>query len=142
MPTPGDRIMRTLLAATMAVAVLTASLTARGDGLIAKLPEDGTWAIYKSQGYKERANKTREDVTGTVKISSVGKKTESGEPCRWIEIEHSYKTDAGDKRQIEKLLIPEMYLTLGEAPAEHIVRGWHEFDSLPEEGKPHMLDFL
>lgn len=134
--------MRTILIAAMVLAACTPSITAQADGLIAKLPEDGAWATYKSQGYKERGNKTREDVTGLLKISSVGMTSESGEPCRWIEIEHSYKTDHGDKRQTEKLLIPEKYLTSGEAAAEHIVRGWHQFDPLPQEGKPHALDFL
>src|SRR5690349_2970396 len=99
--------MRHLLASAAALSVLIATFAARADGLIVKLPEDGTWAIYKSQGYKERGDKTREDVTGSLKISSVGKRIETGEPCRWIEIEHSYKTDDGDKRQTEKVLIPE-----------------------------------
>ena len=134
--------MRTSVIAATALSVFVVSFGARADGLIARLPDDGTWAIYKSQGYKERGNKTREDVTGSLKLSSVGKKIELGEPCRWIEIEHSYKTDDGDKRQTEKLLIPEKYLTSGEAPADHIVRGWSRFDPLPTEGKPHALDFL
>jgi hypothetical protein len=134
--------MRTTLLAATVLAVCDISFTARADGLIAKLPQDGTWATYKSEGYKERGNKTREDVTGMLKIASVGTTTESGQPCRWIEIEHSYRTDNGDKRQTEKLLIPEKYLTQGEVPAKHIVRGWSQFDPLPEEGKPHALDSL
>lgn len=134
--------MRTTLITATVAAVCAMSVTARADGLIAKLPEDGTWATYKSEGYKERGNKSREDVTGLLKISSVGTTSDSGRPCRWIEIEHSYRTDNGDKRQTEKLLIPEKYLMQGEAPAEHIVRGWSQFDPLPDEGKPHAVDVL
>jgi hypothetical protein len=134
--------MRSLVTAAIVVAIATLPCAARADGLIAKLPEDGIWAIYRAEGYKERGNKTREEITGSLRVSSVGKATESGEPCRWIELELSYKTDDGDKRWTEKLLIPEKYLTQGAAPAEHIVRGWLKFDSLPNEGQPRPADSL
>jgi hypothetical protein len=134
--------MRTIIAAAAVWAVFGISMSARADGLILKLPQDATWAVYKAEGYKTRGDKSKEKVTGWLRISSVGKTTEAGEPCRWIEIENSYKTDVGERRQIEKLLVPEKYLTEGEAPAEHIVRGWFQFDHLPAEGKPAPLSLL
>ena len=134
--------MRTQIAAAAVLAMFAVSSAARADGLVLKLPEDGTWAVFKAEGYKERGDKTKEQVTGWFRISSVGKTTESGEPCRWIEIENSYKTDVGDRRWTEKLLIPEKYLAAGQAPAEHIARGYFQFDHLPREGKPAPLSLL
>ena len=134
--------MRIFFAATVVWGVLASVSSVRGDGLILKLPADETWAVYKAEGYMTRGDKTKEQVSGWFRISSVGKKMESGEPCRWIELENSYKTDAGERRWTEKLLIPEKYLTAGQAPAEHIVRGYFQFDHLPNEGKPAPLSLL
>lgn len=134
--------MLTPFTATFVLVVFALCHAVRADGLVLKLPEDGTWAVYKAEGYKQRGDKSKENVSGWLRISSVGKATEAGEPCRWIEIENSYKTDAGDRRWTEKLLIPEKFLTAGEAPAEHIVRGWFQFDPLPAEGKPAPLSLL
>jgi hypothetical protein len=134
--------MRSYLVAAAVWGILASVSSARADGLILKLPADGTWAVYKAEGYKTRGDQSKEHVSGWFRISSVGKKTEQGEPCRWIELENSYKTDAGERRWTEKLLIPEKYLTAGQAPAEHIVRGYFQFDPLPQEGKPAPLPKL
>jgi len=134
--------MRIYLAIAILWAVVASVSSAWADGLILKLPADETWAVYKAEGYKTSGDQSKEQVSGWFRISSVGKKMESGEPCRWIELENSYKTDAGERRWTEKLLIPEKYLTAGQAPAEHIVRGYFEFDHLPMEGKPALLPKL
>lgn len=46
--------MRTYLAIAMVWGVLASVSSARADGLILKLPADGTWAVFKAEGYKTR----------------------------------------------------------------------------------------
>lgn len=133
-----SRIVLSLFAAMTAIV----TSAAHADGLIRKLPEDATWSAFKVTGYKEKGNKRKEPVAGWMRISSVGTATEDGQVCRWIELDDTYSKDGRpERRVINKLLIPEKYLTAGETPGEHIVRGWSRFDQ-PEQGRVRPLDKL
>ena len=61
--------------------------TARSEGLIRKLPEDGVWARFEVEGRISHGTEAsqRFDSTGSLTISSVGREVVKGEPCRWIE---------------------------------------------------------
>lgn len=133
-----NRIALALIAAAAAIA----TNPAHADGLIRKLPEDATWATFKVEGYKEKRNNRKEPVAGWMRMSSVGSATEEGQPCRWIEFDDTFsKGERPERRVINKLLIPEKYLTAGETPGEQIVRGWSRFDQ-PEQGSVRPLDKL
>ncbi len=126
-----NRMMLTLIAA---IATTFAAKSAHADGLIRKLPEDATWATFQVEGYKEKSDQRKEPFAGWLRMSSVGSATEDGQPCRWIEFDNTYaKGGRPERRSIDKLLIPERHLVVGETPGEHIVRGWTRFDQ-PEQG--------
>lgn len=132
---------RVVRAAVLMSAVITAQ-AALADGLIRKLPDDGTWATFKTEGYKEKRDKRKETSTGWLRISSVGRVTEDGQPCRWLEVDSTYSNGGRpERRSIDKLLLPEKYLAAGEAPGEHVLRGWTRFDQ-PEQGQVRKLGLI
>src|SRR5687768_10209391 len=93
-------------------AVLTVPLIcapARADGLLQHLPQDGAWALYDMETTMERPNGSKKMSTGYLKVSSVGKTSENGQPCRWIEVEQTWKNDpsGAEGKEIFKLLVPE-----------------------------------
>lgn len=105
--------------------------TARAEGLIYQLPEDKSWARFDCQGAGIGSDgNVRIKVTGTVRISSVGRETIEGQPCRWIELESSYKFRRGDQEakltDVIKMLIPEKVLKQGEDPRMHVVKAWRK----------------
>jgi len=74
-------------------------------------------------------------VTTNIRIASVGEVTENDQACRWIEVVLQAKKESKDngpeskprvrnyERDVHRLLIPEKYLTKGEAPLEHVIHG-------------------
>jgi hypothetical protein len=98
---------------------------AQADGLLYKLPKDGSWALYDFTP-DIKAKNVR--YKGTLKISSVGQVTEQNQPCRWIEVQMDISLEMGDNREVKsqvfKVLVPEVFLAKGEAPLEHVLRGW------------------
>jgi hypothetical protein len=111
------------------IVVLTlAADPARADGLFYSLPKDGTWAKYqldstsKVGSYNIRA--------ASIRMASVGRVTEQGEPCRWIEVVFERRFEGpkgsaeGVARKVWKVLVPEKYLVKGESPLDHAVRAW------------------
>lgn len=135
-----NRTMVALAAVLMAATI--AAHSAHADGLIRKLPEDGTWATFKTEGYKEKRDKRKEPTTGWLRISSVGRVTEEAQPCRWLEFDSTYSNGGRpERRSIDKLLLPEKYLVAGEAPGDQVLRGWTRFDQ-PEQGKIRKLDVI
>jgi hypothetical protein len=141
--------MRHLFAPTMALAVALASSSARADGFVHRLPKDGSWVLYALRGVEEDENSSEPDMvmTGTLRIASVGSAKVDDEPCRWIEMTMSWKgeQDGRDAREGEetcKLLIPEKYLTKGEAPADHILRGWQKKSFRGKESPPRELNLF
>jgi len=69
-----------LLSATMSVLVL-ASSTAWSDGLVYKLPADGSWVQFNLKAAAGRDGQSQ-DMTGTLRVSSVGSAEEDGTKCR------------------------------------------------------------
>jgi hypothetical protein len=114
---------------TMAGLCALVSATARADGLLYQLPDDGSWVRFEAN-YTFKADGMEEpgQGTGTLTMASVGRVLEGPEPCRWIEFDVRLKDTGPEQVLIRKLLIPEKYLTKGENPTEHVVRGWAKFN--------------
>jgi hypothetical protein len=103
--------------------------SARADGLLYQLPEDGSWVRFEAPySFKVDGMEEPGRGTGTLTMASVGKAVESSEPCRWIEFKVCLKDVGPEQILIRKLLIPEKYLRKGENPTEHVVRGWAKFN--------------
>jgi len=108
---------------------LSSGSRAEADGLVFKLPEDGSWSSYFTT-LKSATN----EIPGSITIRSVGTEFVDGKDCRWIELSTTFEPPEGDKSQtIHKLLIPEQYLQKGKRPLEHLVRGWVKRGDEPPE---------
>jgi hypothetical protein len=110
------------LAATLSVFVLAGS-TAWSDGLVYKLPADGSWVQFDLKAAAGRDGQSR-DMTGTLRVSSVGSSEEDGTKCRWVEIKMTMVVGDKERVIIAKTLIPENDLQRGKSPSDNIVRGW------------------
>jgi hypothetical protein len=115
---------RIVSALVVTAAALSLTAASRADGLVYQLPKDGTWAQYDLTFKATRGDQARE-VTGTVRVASVGKAMEDGKDCRWIEFRLDLEPPDGNNRTIlGKVLVPEEHLQAGKSPIDHIVRGW------------------
>jgi hypothetical protein len=100
------------------------------EGIIQRLPEDGTWVRYTLKTTQTFPGEKEPMVSeGTITIASVGKEDVNGEACRWVEIviESRLKAPKGSKetaKALFKALIAEQYLKKGADPRGHWVRGW------------------
>ncbi len=97
--------------------------TARADGLIYQLPEDGAQVHYDTEittsvGGQDVSSK------GSVSISSVGALLVDNEKCRWIEFKMISNDDGQERLVIAKALIPEKHLGKGMSAGDHMIRGW------------------
>lgn len=109
------------------VAVLSSPLVAHADGLIYKLPKDGSRIVYEmtmtntdtSSGRVRRAN-------GTLSVGSVGSVKADGQACRWIEFEMKFLDPESGRMQeiVSKMLIPESQLGKGKNALKYVKRGW------------------
>lgn len=112
----------------MVICFLSAASFSRADGLIHKLPKDGSWVEYELTGSGlTPTGEVRMTTTGTVTVKSVGQEKVDGKSCRWIEMEIAMeaKTSRGLRsRRIDdyKLLIPEDDLAAGKDPLAHVSR--------------------
>jgi len=113
--------MRALLGAVLAGCCLAAPLAA--DGLIYRLPEDGTSVRYALE-LKIGPDGADKTAGGYLAVSSVGKETVNNEPSRWIEFKMVFDIEGNEKTIIAKLLIPEKALKKGENAGAAMVRGW------------------
>lgn len=86
-------------------------------GPLYSLPDDGVWVEYD---WQQSATPGRE-LTGTLRISSVGKKEVAGQPHRWIEIKLQVRRGERTKRELRKLLVAEKALQLGRPLLECVV---------------------
>jgi hypothetical protein len=119
----------------------------RADGLITKLPADGTWALFAvketaafpgKQGGKAKAV----TVAGTLKLASVGSEKVEGEACRWIELVLEATPPGAKEPQVTvfKALIPEKFLAKGQDPRAHWLKGWMKLgDQPPQALTPEQL---
>jgi hypothetical protein len=95
--------------------------SAWANGLLYKLPADGSSALYE---IKMAVTKPKITGTGTLTLSSVGKAKSGGKDCRWIEL--SFVISMMGQKQIitAKLLIPEEDLGKGKNPFKNPQKGW------------------
>ena len=122
--------MRILFSTAAAIVLALSAASVRGDGLFYQLPEDGAWVQYRVEGAVTMGEEELL-LKGSLRMASVGRVVENGEPCRWIEADFRIEAYAeGDPAPMEssklvaKLLIPEKYLKKGINPMDHAVRGW------------------
>ena len=98
---------------------------ALADGLIYQLPADGAWVKFEMTAQMGAPAKVK--MTATLRVASVGRGTEKGEPCRWIEIRLDPKNVDGGVTpdpEIVKALVPEKHLKKGGDPVAHVIRAW------------------
>lgn len=107
---------------------------AYGQGLIHRLPEDGTWSKYRvtQQVHRIRGVAVPEGVPKAIldtlpkagfaesflTISSVGKEQFNGQPCRWIEL----CLETKQRDILLRLLVPEAHLAKGDDAFDHATR--------------------
>jgi hypothetical protein len=118
------RTTRLLTTILFCICLPTAS---RGDGLLYRLPADGTSARFELT-FDADLDGTTIRGTGFLEMSSVGQTAESGRMCRWIELKFLFQTEGRRGTYLTKLLIPEDRLKKGEAPLDHVVRAWIKHD--------------
>jgi hypothetical protein len=123
---------------TLAFSLL--AIQARADGLIFRLPPDGTRAVYQCESDETcwitlsdkipaeslvpeaRHLLKRQTVhrTYSVTVSSVGEATRARQACRWIEFNWPIELPDTDTHA-PKLLIPEKCLVRGKDPLDHAI---------------------
>jgi hypothetical protein len=114
----------------------------RADGLIYRLPQDGSWVRYDLSMEGTQDLKWPVKSVGTLMLSSVGRQRIEGQPCRWIELRLDVGAEvklpdrqvkAQQRHIILKMLIPEEYLTAGADPLAHVRRLYYkDGDRKPE----------
>jgi hypothetical protein len=103
--------------------IATTAGAAFADGLLYKLPADGTSATYELVGSMWRADREHQEEA-ELTLRSVGRTNADGEPGRWLEMVLHPKGEAESRVVVFKVHIPEKYLTRGKRPADHITEAW------------------
>lgn len=128
--------MRAILFSAAFAFFCSAAATARGDGMLYQLPEDGAWVQFDLTAVSKFGSR-EEDAKGTLRMASVGRITENREPHRWIEVKFDAKTSDGKNEVLlSKVLVPEKFLKKGEKPLAHVIRAWLRKD----DKKPEKID--
>lgn len=133
-----DAMLRSTVAVTLILFVATRVETARAEGLIFNLPDDGSWAQFEQVQVKGLVDsnsgkiliKDRTTRT-TLRVASVGQATVDKKSCRWIEYKLGGTGDESVKTVIVKVLIPEEHLKKGGDPARNIMHGWVKNEDSP-----------
>jgi hypothetical protein len=139
----------TLRLAAVASAVVLSSASAHADGLLQRLPVDGTWVRFEiaTQNYDIRTGAPLgKHRTDSLTLRSVGKVTVDGEALRFIELSFRSKglgPDGGESQDeilnVWKLLIPETRAMADQSPLDHVRRGWIKLSASPRDaGMPAM----
>ena len=116
--------MSSLTSAVLFVFLILDARTVCANGLLYRLPEDGSWARFDMKmEYAKVGEKRVEEAEGTLTLSSVGSETVEEQKCRWIELKGTRDSTPGSD-MVCKALLPERYLTKGERPVDHLVRAW------------------
>lgn len=127
--------MRALIRCPLAVALALITAPAQAEGLLRRLPEDGTWVRYRTQTQREGESDAQE---GSLTIRSVGRLSEGNDTFRWIE----YQLVTGGRTVLMKFLIPEEHFKGGARPLQHARRCWNKYGeqvselNLPIGGEP------
>lgn len=120
---PAMRLWKTTLPFMLAVVV--ASQAALAGGFVQKLPKDGTWVEYNIEA-KGDAGGTAIEMSGTMKLKSVGTVTENGEKYRWIEIDSQMEVMGMKQRSVMKALAREKDFKADAKGPVKILRGWQQ----------------
>jgi hypothetical protein len=127
--------MRPLISCSLAVALGLITTTGRAEGLLRRLPDDGTWVRYVTQSNRDGESHVEE---GSLTISSVGRVTEGNDTFRWIE----YKLVTGGRTILMKFLVPEKQCKTDGRPLQQALRCWNKYGAevsqvnLPLGGEP------
>jgi hypothetical protein len=102
----------------------------KADGLLYRLPKDGTTATYafKETTFPINGKEEKLKSRGFFTIASVGREKVDGEDCRWLEIVIEAKTEGRTVHSVFKALVPEQHLGKGKNPLNHWIRGWAKLD--------------
>jgi len=119
--------MKKLAALSIAVFAVSGPAAFAGGGLLQSLPKDGTWTKYYMEMKAESPRMM--EMSGEFTIKSVGKVTEDGKSCRWIEIEMQGEEAGKKKHHVIKFLISEESFKPGSKKAPEILRGWKREDA-------------
>jgi len=124
--------MKTLSACIVLFVVCLPISESRANGLIQKLPKDGSWVRYHMIMNMEKPQNT--EMSGTLTIRSVGRETVNNEPCRWIEFDMKMGIDDRIEHNIFKVLVPEKLFKSDKTVSPKVIRGWSKRnDADPEE---------
>ncbi|MFN0051152.1 MAG: hypothetical protein ACKV0T_03120 [Planctomycetales bacterium] len=104
------------------LAALVFPQAVRADGLIYRLPEDGTGVTYDME--LKRGQGMEVGVKASFKLSSVGTEMVNGDKCRWIEIRLAFAENGQERTILSKMLIPEKHLGKGKSAGDNLVRAW------------------
>jgi hypothetical protein len=121
-----ETIMRTVVSLLILAAFTAHPTSTRGDGLIYKLPADGTQVVYDLNIARHKSGEpgSERKVTGTLSIAAVGKKKVDGTDCRWIEFTMKMTYQGRERNVVYKLLIPESDLGKGKYPLSNVKQAW------------------
>ncbi len=105
---------------------LFAPVVVQANGLVYRLPKDGTWVTYHVNWQLYGPEAEDSEGTGTWTMQSVGTEMVDGKKCRWIEITEQLDARAGEPKQERtvKFLIPETALQSEKDPRKHTIRYW------------------
>lgn len=104
------------------------------DGLLYKLPDDGTAATYTLKETSTFTGRTLNNE-GSFTIASVGREKVNEEDCRWLEIVVRVKAGEKTGETVIKTLVPQQHLGEFKDPLNHWIRGWAKLELL----KPNPL---
>lgn len=117
--------MRSIPTTLLVITLGLVTQTARADGLVYQLPEDGAYVVYDLEIELGKGKDIRK-IKGTLKMSSVGTVTEKDKKCRWVEIKCNMVRSGEETVFISKILVPEKNLKAGENAYRKKIRGWNQ----------------
>ena len=106
-----------------ALAVLFSLNPVAAQGLLHRLPKDGTFARFELETSSQDKGENKKTHKGSLTLSSVGEVKVDEKPCRWLEMKMEADTP-GD--HVVKVLIPSERLNAKETPLDHAAKGWRK----------------
>jgi len=122
-----------------AAAIITCCATTHAQGLIKKLPDDGSWAKYRGLFTNEEFGGLITQVPVTVTVKSVGEtddEVETMDRLRWFEVETTMEKEA---KILLKFSVPKKDIEAGNDLFPSIRTIWLSHSKL-EDGKPTKIN--
>jgi hypothetical protein len=139
-----NNVLKAMWISTVLTVLVFGPSSLQADGLIHKLPSNGSWVKYHLNLTESDATNPNDikRATGSLTILSVGSETVDDRKCRWIEIQGTIKQEnrTEEEQFTLKLLIPEKHLKKGGNPGTNILRGWRKIGRGEKEGNVRKLD--